>query len=584
MVEPYYSCEWLESGLTFAPDGLYACCVLHHGDRGWPKICNFKGGLLPVEKIREVREEIVQMNQSQQFENCRLCAFLKKKLWGKSDYLINVINLSHSTHCNLKCSYCYLQLSKTGKHWWDTAEILKSGETPYPLVPTFRAMIADGLLAPEAVINWGGGEPLLLKEFDALFELTVDYGNYSTVATNGTIFSEALAQGLCAGRADIVCSVDAGGAAAYLKIKERDYFERVWANLATYAEYGLVTAKYIFISQNSSKKELLAFFNRANAAGVKNIVCDVDAFSSEYGKDLASLISLARNEAEKLGLNLSIGGCGVVSFPEKKVNQTSKGSFFSTSQIKRKVESFKEKLKIRLFGELELQGGKANPEWQSGIKNETAFWESWIKGKGLEWSDDFLSRIVAGTELQNYITELLPEKDIGSDVQILDVGAGPMTRIGKHWDGRQITIFPIDIEAVFFDRILQEYDIVPPVRTVFGEVERLTELFEASFFDLVYAENLLHCSYKPITALRQMIRVLKPGGTILLTQSQNEGRKRNYKGLYQWNIFSQDGDMMIGNENSVVNISSFFSDNLKVACQTENEWINVILQKNLVVI
>jgi len=584
MVEPYYSCEWLESGLTFAPDGLYACCVLHHGDRGWPKICDFKGGGLPVARIGEVREKIVQMNQSQQFENCRLCTFLKKKSWGKKDYLVDVINLSHSTHCNLKCSYCYLQLSKTGKHWWDTAEILKSGETPYPLVPTFRAMIADGLLAPEAVINWGGGEPLLLKEFEALFELTVDYGNYSTVATNGTIFSEALAQGLRVGRADIVCSVDAGRAEAYLKIKERDYFERVWRNLAAYAEYGLVTAKYIFIPRNSSKKELLAFFNRAKASGIKNIVCDIDAFNSEYGKDLASLISLARNEAEKLGLNLSLGGCGVASFPEKELGQKSKSGFLSSFQIKRKLAFLKESFKLRLSGELELQGGKTNPEWQSGIKVETAFWEAWIKGKGLEWSADFLFRTTSDTELQSYITELLPEKDIGSDVQILDVGAGPLTRIGKHWAGRQITICPIDIAADFFDQILQEYDIVPPVKTVAGEVEHLSELFAADFFDLVFAENLLHCSWKPLTAIRQMIRVLKPGGRILLTQPLNEGQKRNYQGLYQWNIFSQDGDMMIADKNSVVNINSLFCNHVEITCQTENEWINVILQKKPVLI
>ena len=582
MVEPYYSCEWLESGLTFAPDGLYACCVLHHADRGWPKICNFKGGALPVGKIREVRKKIVQMNQSRQFENCRLCTFLQKKSWGKRDYLVDVINLSHSTHCNLKCSYCYLQLSKTGKHWWDTEEILKSGETPYELIPTFRTMISEGLLAPETVINWGGGEPLLLKEFSALFKLILDHGNYSTVATNGTIFSEVLAQGLRDGRANIVCSVDAGRAEAYLKIKERDYLERVWNNLATYSEYGLVTAKYIFIPQNSTKKELLIFFQRAYASGVKSIVCDVDAFSSEYGKDLASLISLARNEAEKLGLKLSVGGCGVASFPEKEVTQKSKGGFFSTSHIKKKMNFIRESLKISLSGEPELKGGKANPEWLSGINNESAFWEAWIKGKGLEWPDDFLFRIASGTELQSYITELLPGKNIGSDVQILDVGAGPLTRIGKLWDGRKITICPVDIEADFFNRLLREYDIIPPVKTIAGEIEYLTDLFAVEFFDLVYAENLLHCSYKPLTALRQMLQVLKPGGSILLTQPLNEGRKRNYQGLYQWNIFSENGDVLLGNENSDVNISSLFSSIAKISCQVENEWINVILKKKSV--
>ena len=580
MISPYYSCEWLESGLTFAPDGLYVCCVLHHSDLGWPKVCDFKGGLLPTEKIREVREKIIKLNQSQQFENCRSCAFLKKKSWDKGNYLIDVINLSHSTHCNLKCSYCYLQLSKTGTHWWNTSAILKSGTTPYKLVPTFRSIIEEKLLSPETVMNWGGGEPLLLEEFDSLFKLTSDYGIRNSIATNGTIYSEVLAQGLRLGRANIVCSVDAGRAETYLKIKERDYFERVWTNLAAYAKYGHVVAKYIFIPQNSSKKELVAFIRRAHDSGIKEIVCDVDAFSPEFGKKVASLISLARDEADELGLNLSIGGCGAVSFPEKGVDKKSKGAAFFPFKFKKKISFIKEILKIRLSGEPELKGGKTNPEWQSGLKDEIAFWERWIKGKGLEWSEDFSFRCSSETELQTYIGDLLTDKNMDSDVRIMDVGAGPLTRIGKRWNGRNIAIYPVDIAAEFFDRLLRRYDITPPVKTMVGEVEHLSQHFDSNYFDLVYAENLLHCSYKPLTALRQMIQVVKPGGTVVLVQSLNEGRKRNYKGLYQWDIFLNKGDVMIGNADSAANLSCLFSNIVKITCHVENEWVKVILEKS----
>jgi len=321
MTEARFGCEWLDRGLAFSPRGLHICCVCHHGELGWLPISDFSGGDIPVERIREARSAYIEAIRSTGLGACEGCGLLEKRVWPPHPYLVQTVNLSHFTLCNLDCRYCYLQLEKRRTSWWNDPEWLDAGLRPIALYDTFRAMIRDGLLAPDGVVNWGGGEPTLLPEFEKLLGLLVANGRWNYVATNAVRYSPALAAGLADGHVGMVCSVDAGSAATFAAIKGHDRFDRVWTHLKAYAATGgNVQAKYIATRMNSDPGEAREFVRLASEAGVRGIICDVDAFDQEATPDIRQTIQTIRREARLRGLPTQVSGSGLVSFPEKELD------------------------------------------------------------------------------------------------------------------------------------------------------------------------------------------------------------------------------------------------------------------------
>jgi len=324
MSDSRYGCEWLDRGLAFSPRGLHICCVCHHGDRGWLPIADFSGGSIPVQRIRDARASYLEAINSGGLESCQGCGLLEKREWPPAPHLVQVVNLSHFTSCNLSCRYCYLQLEKKCTGWWNDPQGLAAGHHPIALYETFQAMMADGLLAPDAAINWGGGEPTLLAEFERLLGLLVDGGRWNYVATNGVRYSAALAAGLAGGHVGMVCSVDAGTAATFKTLKGHDCFDRVWANLKVYAATGgNVQVKYVVTPLNCNPTDAREFVRLSSEAGVRGLICDVDAFDPLITPAIRQTIQTIRSEAGLRGLQVQLAGCGLASFPEKDLNHES---------------------------------------------------------------------------------------------------------------------------------------------------------------------------------------------------------------------------------------------------------------------
>jgi len=321
MTDLRYGCEWLDRGLAFSPRGLHICCVCHHGDRGWLPISDFCGGNIPVQRIREARADYIEAINATGLEACKGCGLLEKRTWSPAPYLVHVVNLSHFTRCNLNCRYCYLQLEKKGVSWWNDTEGLAAGHDPIALYDTFQSMIIDGLLAPDGIINWGGGEPTLLAEFEPLLKLLVAGGRWNYVATNGVRYSPALAAGLANGHVGMVCSVDAGTASVFKALKGRDCFDQVWTHLKAYAATGgNVQTKYIVTSMHRDLDDAREFVRLSAEAGVRGLICDVDAFDPEVTPTIRQTIQTIRHEAQLRGLTMQLGGSGLVSFPEKNIH------------------------------------------------------------------------------------------------------------------------------------------------------------------------------------------------------------------------------------------------------------------------
>ena len=197
---------------------------------------------------------------------------------------------------------------------------------------------------------------------------------------------------------------------------------------------------------------------------------------------------------------------------------------------------------------------QANLTWESGITEEVLFWQQWLSTRGGQWPEDFQFRFAPNSQLQAHIREALPIQT-GATIKILDVGAGPLTCLGKQWEGYSLRITAVDPLAEEYDKLLDQYQLTPPVRTQKGFAERLVAQFGENHFDLVHARNCIDHSDDPCRAIQAMVAVAKPGGLVYMDHSVNEAKAQNFQGFHQWNLFCKDGDLYVANRTQAINVS-----------------------------
>ncbi len=181
--------------------------------------------------------------------------------------------------------------------------------------------------------------------------------------------------------------------------------------------------------------------------------------------------------------------------------------------------------------------------WRLGLADEEEFWEGVISAGGKN-PEVFQFKLDPESQLQPRIAAVLPDCD---PVRILDVGAGPLTVLGKHTPNRTLEITATDALADRFDEMLDKKGLVPPVRTIKAETETLDAMFAESSFDVTHAANTLDHHRDPIKAIDQMVRVTRPGGVVILSHLENEAEKAHYNGLHQWNFSLDDGQPLLWN-------------------------------------
>lgn len=228
--------------------------------------------------------------------------------------------------------------------------------------------------------------------------------------------------------------------------------------------------------------------------------------------------------------------------------------------------------------------GAARLLWHAGIEHEIAFWDSYFRTKGLRWADTYHVRLNPNQPLQPHIVELVRRLE-SSVVGILDVGAGPLTYLGKVCESKEIKITAVDPLADEYDKILEKYNVKPLVRTKKGKAERLSILFRKDTFDLVFARNCIDHSFNPERSIREMLKVVKPWCYVLMEHRFDEAENQSYAGFHQWNFFSKDGDFLIRNRDKVINMSKRLSGICSIECSMEcfnkndGEWLVTRLKK-----
>lgn len=212
---------------------------------------------------------------------------------------------------------------------------------------------------------------------------------------------------------------------------------------------------------------------------------------------------------------------------------------------------------------------KPKTKWNAGLKSEVRYWESYIQTKGLERPDIYELKFDSDLPLQPRPAALLYPQ---AEIHILDVGAGPLTYLGRKFQGARLHITAVDPLADEYDRILAKYQVQPLIRTEKLAGEELTLRFLPNSFDLVFARNSIDHAYDPEKVILGMVEVVKPGKYVLLEHIPNVADNSHYSGLHQWNFsLSADGDFLINSKLGNVNFTQKYGDICATTCEIVKE-------------
>jgi sulfatase maturation enzyme AslB (radical SAM superfamily) len=309
------TCRWVRSGLTFGIDKLHVCCITHHTNLGFVPICEYHGGDLPIDKIMLKRQELLVQNVIDGYDSCKGCIFQNAEPF-KSEYLFDQLNFSHYTLCNLRCKYCYIGID------WNKGGNLGLRKNYYDVMPALEQLTKNNWLDPRSAIYWGGGEPTLLRRFDEILGLLLDYGTYNFLNTNGTVFSQAIFDKLGQDNLHIIYGIDSGLNETYKQMKGKDFLDQVFENLKRYVSVhgdSIIVAKYIITDINHSIPELEEFFRRVLETGVKNLYIDLDSTINATQEHIDAMEYL-RDLFKETDVDVKFCGCGVNALHNQSIH------------------------------------------------------------------------------------------------------------------------------------------------------------------------------------------------------------------------------------------------------------------------
>ena len=218
--------------------------------------------------------------------------------------------------------------------------------------------------------------------------------------------------------------------------------------------------------------------------------------------------------------------------------------------------------------------------WEVGLDEETEFWLRWLSSRGAPWTEDFAQRTDPATPLQPHIAAYLqgPPRD---GVRVLDVGSGPLTVLGKHWEGHRLDITAVDPLAERYAELYERTGIHPTVIPVAGQAEHVSEQFEHGSFDLVYAQNCIDHGYDPMRSIEEMLTLVKPGSMLLLEHAIDEGEFMEYAGPHQWNFRGEDGRFVLWRPGYRVDAHAELAPRAEISLDElpEARWIRVGLRR-----
>ena len=142
------------------------------------------------------------------------------------------LDIHPSNRCNQDCSFCYYK------------DIRHDEELP---IDIYYGLISASRFFPKAITFTGGGEPMMHPEFNKMVLDAHELGYDLGLVTNGTMLDQLEHPEWFKW---IRVSLDAGTKQTYLKIKGKDYFDKVIRNMETYGTETVLGLSFIVCKKN----------------------------------------------------------------------------------------------------------------------------------------------------------------------------------------------------------------------------------------------------------------------------------------------------------------------------------------------
>lgn len=311
------SCPKLESGLRLGQEGIHACQLGPFSSPIYWTATEAAKTTITRQMIAEKRQWIFDLLNDEHSETpCKHChmVVLKKPEDVRFDQLGH-IDLAATTTCNLRCNFCgYTQFDSFAEAKYDALAVLR-------------------LFSPEdvvwnAAVDFNGGEPTLLKDFDDYIDYFASRRIRVFLYTNAVIYRQSVYDGLANGTICWVCaSLDAGTPSTYDKIKKSKRYATVLETITRYTHAGnlgggQLSVKYIYTQDNSGDDDVLGFVYAMLAIRPQEVwltfdfdpLCDLPGDCADFGgHDYTRHIAAYA----KTFVMLQKHGLEAIHFPEK---------------------------------------------------------------------------------------------------------------------------------------------------------------------------------------------------------------------------------------------------------------------------
>lgn len=179
--------------------------------------------------------------------------------------------------------------------------------------------------------------------------------------------------------------------------------------------------------------------------------------------------------------------------------------------------------------------------WSRGLEGEIAFWRLFRS-----YHPELFRQ---GLDTQALLDDDVEEALLGTDQDpavVVDIGSGMLSGMGfVSRSGRRADVVWVDALAREFGRIARHQGFTLPITHIECHAERLSDCFQAEMCSAVYCRNALDHCYDPPAAIRQAVRLLLPGGSLILKHYDHCADINNHQGLHQWNLSLAAEDVLL---------------------------------------